>query len=50
MNMKLNRDVLVGKWKQVQGRAEQWWEKLTDNDLGQISGHYEELVGLIQER
>jgi len=50
MNAIMNHDVMIGKWKQVRGKVKQWWGKLTDNDLDRIGGHYEELVGLIQER
>ena len=45
-----NRDVLTGKWKQVRSKVKQWWGKLTDEDLDRISGRFEELVGLVQER
>ena len=50
MDVTFNRDVLAGKWKQVRGKAKQTWGKLTDNDLDRISGRFEELVGLIQQR
>jgi uncharacterized protein YjbJ (UPF0337 family) len=50
MNVTFNRDVLTGKWKQVRGRAKQTWGKLTDNDLQRISGHFDELAGLVQEK
>lgn len=50
MNVIINHDVMAGKWKQVRGMVKRWWGKLTDNDLNRISGRYEELVGLIQER
>jgi uncharacterized protein YjbJ (UPF0337 family) len=46
----MNRDILAGKWMQVRGQVKQTWGKLTDNDLDRISGRYDELVGLIQER
>jgi uncharacterized protein YjbJ (UPF0337 family) len=49
MNLTLNRDVLVGKWKQLRGRVKTRWGQLTDNQLDQISGNYERLVGQIQE-
>ncbi len=32
------------------GQARQQWGKLTDDDLEQIGGHREELVGRVQER
>ena len=50
MNVTFNRDVLTGTWKQIRGKAKQTWGKLTDNDLDRISGRFEELVGLVQQR
>ena len=50
MNVTFNRDVLEGQWKQVRGKAKQTWAKLTDNDLDRITGRFEELAGLIQQR
>jgi uncharacterized protein YjbJ (UPF0337 family) len=49
MNIKINQDVLEGKWKQVRGKVKQQWGKLTDNQLDRISGRSEELIGLLQE-
>jgi uncharacterized protein YjbJ (UPF0337 family) len=46
----MNRDILTGKWMQARGQVKQTWGKLTDNDLDRISGRYDELVGLLQER
>lgn len=45
----VNQDILAGKWKQVRGKAKQWWGKLTDNDLDRINGRSEELIGKLQE-
>jgi uncharacterized protein YjbJ (UPF0337 family) len=50
MNVTFNRDVLVGKWKQVRGKVKQTWARLTDNDLDRISGRFDELIGVVQER
>ena len=50
MNVTFNQDVLAGKWKQVRGKVKQTWGKLTDNDLDRITGRFEELAGLVQER
>jgi len=49
MTVKINQDILEGKWKQAKGKVKQQWGKLTDNQLDQISGRTEELVGLLQE-
>jgi len=46
----MKADTLIGKWKQLKGRAKQQWGKLTDDDLDRIEGSRDELVGLIQER
>ena len=46
----MNADILKGKWKQVRGDAKKWWGKLTDDDLDQIEGERDKLVGRIQER
>ena len=45
----MNQDILAGKWKQTRGKVKQWWAKLTDNDLDQINGRAEELIGRLQE-
>jgi uncharacterized protein YjbJ (UPF0337 family) len=46
----MNRDILEGQWTQLKGRARQQWGKLTDDDLDQIKGSTEQLVGKVQER
>jgi uncharacterized protein YjbJ (UPF0337 family) len=46
----MNRDILEGQWKQIKGRVKQQWGRLTDDELDQMSGTYDELTGLIQER
>jgi len=49
MSVKVNQDILEGKWKQVKGQVRQQWGRLTDNQLDRINGRSEELVGLLQE-
>ena len=49
MSVKVNQDILEGKWKQVKGQVRQQWGRLTDNQLERINGRSEELVGLLQE-
>lgn len=46
----MNADVLKGKWLQLKGKARSQWGKLTDDELEQINGNSEQLVGLLQER
>ena len=46
----MNDDVLKGKWLQLKGQIKQQWGKLTDDDLDQVAGQRDQLVGKIQER
>lgn len=46
----MNSDQLKGNWKQLMGDAKKQWGKLTDDDLKQVEGHKDKLVGKIQER
>lgn len=43
-------DILSGMWKQLRGNVKQTWGKLTDDDLAQIDGQRDQLVGKLQER
>src|SRR5215510_9457057 len=46
----LNRDTLVGQWKQLRGTLKSWWGKLTDDDFDRIAGQKDRLIGTLQER
>ena len=46
----MNKDEFDGRWKQIRGQAKIWWGKLTDDDLEQVGGKFEKLVGLLQEK
>ncbi|MCC5834865.1 MAG: CsbD family protein [Opitutales bacterium] len=46
----MNTDIIKGKWKQLKGSAQKTWGKLTEDDLSQIEGEEERLVGVVQER
>jgi uncharacterized protein YjbJ (UPF0337 family) len=46
----MNWDQIKGKWLQFRGNVKQQWGKLTDDDVDQIDGHRDELVGKVQER
>jgi uncharacterized protein YjbJ (UPF0337 family) len=46
----MNRDQIEGKWKELKGEAKIQWGKLTDDDLTQIDGTKDKLVGVIQQR
>lgn len=46
----MNQDQMIGKWKQLKGSALTMWGKLTDDDLDQIAGSRDKLIGRVQER
>jgi uncharacterized protein YjbJ (UPF0337 family) len=46
----MNEDTLKGQWKQMRGKAREWWGELTDDDLDVINGQREQLIGKLQER
>ena len=46
----MNKHQIEGNWKQVKGKAQEQWGKLTDDDLDEVEGKAEQLIGKIQER
>ena len=43
-------DIVKGKWKQAMGSAKSKWAELTDDELEQVAGERDKLVGKIQEK
>ena len=39
-----------GKWDQLKGNAKKKWGKLTDDDLQQVEGDKDRLVGKVKEK
>lgn len=46
----MNWDTIEGNWNKVKGAARQQWGKLNDDELEQLKGKREEMIGKIQER
>ena len=46
----MNWDRIEGNWKQLKGKAQSQWGKLTDDDFDVVAGKREQLAGKIQER
>jgi len=46
----MDADILKGKWNQLKGMVKAQWGKLTDNEIDQIQGKSEKLIGLLQEK
>ena len=46
----MNEDILKGKWNELKGAAKIKWGKLTDDDMMEVSGDKDKLVGLLQTK
>jgi uncharacterized protein YjbJ (UPF0337 family) len=46
----MNRDTLKGQWTQLKGQVRKQWGKLTEDEVDQIQGDAEILMGKLQER
>jgi uncharacterized protein YjbJ (UPF0337 family) len=46
----MNKDIIKGNWKEVKGKLKQQWGKLTDDEITQMHGSYEELQGTLQKK
>ncbi len=46
----MNIDILKGQWKEIKGGIKAKWGKLTDDDLTEIGGNEEKLIGILQKR
>lgn len=44
----MNKDLFQGKWHEMKGKVKEKWGKLTDNDLTEINGKTENLLGKLQ--
>ena len=45
----MNEDTLKGQWNQVKGTLRKQWGRLTDDDIDQIKGDRDILLGKLQE-
>lgn len=46
----MNEDILKGKWQEIKGTVKEKWSKLVDDDLGELEGRGERLLGLLQKK
>ena len=48
--MAVNQQTLQGNWNQIRGKVRNKWGELTDQDLQEVRGNVDQLVGLIQRK
>jgi uncharacterized protein YjbJ (UPF0337 family) len=46
----MNRDRLAGAWRILSREMKNRWDRLTDEDLDEIYGRYDQLIGRVQQR
>jgi uncharacterized protein YjbJ (UPF0337 family) len=46
----MNAGQLKGKWMQFKGELKQRWGKFTNDDLQQIEGSFDKILGQLQDR
>lgn len=46
----MNIDIAIGKWDQLTGKTKEKWGKLTDDDVKQIEGKFENFYGIMREK
>jgi len=46
----MNWDRIEGQWKQLTGKVQVQWGKLTDDDIDVVAGRRDQLAGKLQER
>ena len=48
--MDATQDILHSKWQLLKVQVQQRWGKLTDDDVNQMTGKFEELTSLLRKR
>ena len=46
----MNEDIFKGKWKELKGSIKEKWGDLTDDDVTEVEGKTEKLVGILQQK
>ena len=46
----MNWDTMKADWTRFRGKIKDQWGKLTDDDLDQIEGRRDQLIGAVQKR
>ncbi|WP_040211076.1 CsbD family protein [Clostridium polynesiense] len=46
----MNDEILKGKWNQYKGEAKKKWGQFTDDEIDQLNGEKDIIIGKIQEK
>ena len=46
----MNKEIFERHWTRLRHELRGWWARLTDDDVEQFNGQFDELVALLKER
>ena len=46
----INENIMMGNWKEIKGRIQSAWGKLTDDELETAKGDVTVIAGLVQKK
>ena len=46
----MNEQILKGRWTELKGKAKEKWGRLSNDELEQIDGNVDQLIGALQQR
>jgi uncharacterized protein YjbJ (UPF0337 family) len=46
----MDSDVLKGRWKQISGGIKERWGELTNDEVQEVEGNRDKLIGKLQEK
>jgi uncharacterized protein YjbJ (UPF0337 family) len=46
----MNKDIFEANWLKIKGKLKQQWGQLTENEITQMKGSFEEMVGKLQQK
>jgi len=44
------QEKIMGNWNQFKGKVKQHWGQLTDDELQEVEGNIDQLIGLVQQK
>jgi uncharacterized protein YjbJ (UPF0337 family) len=44
------QEKIHGNWNQLKGKVKQHWGQLTDDELSEVEGNIDQLIGLVQQK
>jgi uncharacterized protein YjbJ (UPF0337 family) len=47
---RMSPETFTQQWTQIRQELRGWWDQLTERDLDQMAGQYDQLVRVLQER